>query len=697
MRLVSIPKWIDLLKAPFMCHSKERVINAWRSAKEQEGFLVSSTAWSFYFIVKWYQEACQQENVVLWLPGYFCDSALSHVKKLGVEFVFYPIDENKHPDWEKCEALLVENPAPHLFVLTHFLGQERPAFTARRFCKRAGALLIEDAAHVLKPVGEIGKHGDFVLYSPHKLLAVPNIAVMLLQKKALPKFNVMQGLWKREVENVRPNSIFLWLVKRLIQKLLPLGRYAINRLPDFDVDPVLSLEAKKHSPAVHPFSLRLLSLYSAKLDDEAHERLEAYKVSLMLIEILIGKHIELTLPKAAPYACVIDSAGPNETLKDVQALRQQGLPCLSWPDLPKAVLAHPRDFPQAHRFRYQSFMLPIADKKTLFRLCRKSLQHNWREKLQGAVGAFRVIDDQQTWEHLFSRIDQSNIIQSWAFGGAKAQFGWRPQRMAFEVQGKTYAIFQVLSRQYGPFTLYRLNRGPLWLTEGRTLEGQASFYSALSKGFSLIKRRVMLLSPELTTTSVYSPVPKLCGFKKLWFLPWASGWLDLSLSEDALRKNLKSNWRNPLNVGEKNELHVEIDSSNKTVAEVIHWYEKFLNERQFSGPSPVFYQTWNASLMQKDRIAALAYHEGVVVAVALLIRHGRSATYMIGYSNQAGRKLNAMNVLLWRGILALKQQGVAYFDVGGISMETQSQLAISKFKQGLSAQEYQLVGTYLCL
>jgi dTDP-4-amino-4,6-dideoxygalactose transaminase len=61
---------------------------------------------------------------------------------------------------------LTKNPSIYL-LLVHFFGQPAPAEGATALCRETGALLIEDAAHPLRPITGMGEYGDCVLYSQH--------------------------------------------------------------------------------------------------------------------------------------------------------------------------------------------------------------------------------------------------------------------------------------------------------------------------------------------------------------------------------------------------------------------------------------------------------------------------------------------------------------------------------------------------
>ena len=49
------------------------------------------------------------------------------------------------------------------------------------FLSKNGTWLVEDAVHVLKPTLNIGQKGDIVLYSPHKLLPIPDGAIIVIK------------------------------------------------------------------------------------------------------------------------------------------------------------------------------------------------------------------------------------------------------------------------------------------------------------------------------------------------------------------------------------------------------------------------------------------------------------------------------------------------------------------------------------
>ena len=115
--------------------------------------------------------------------------------------------------------------------------------------------------------------------------------------------------------------------------------------------------------------------------------------------------------------------------------------------------------------------------------------------------------------------------------------------------------------------------------------------------------------------------------------------------------------------------------------------------RAFTGPSPDLLLLLRKNLSDGDQLIILrAVHGGEHVAAICLAIHGTSATYLLGWNGPAGRKLKANHYLLWQAVVHLRQSGVRWLDLGGIS-EDQTP-GIADFKLGMGGERYELVGEY---
>ncbi|MCT4682923.1 MAG: GNAT family N-acetyltransferase [Roseicyclus sp.] len=81
------------------------------------------------------------------------------------------------------------------------------------------------------------------------------------------------------------------------------------------------------------------------------------------------------------------------------------------------------------------------------------------------------------------------------------------------------------------------------------------------------------------------------------------------------------------------------------------------------------------------------------IAAMLFFRHGRTATYQVGWSNGAGRAASAGPVLMWHAMLALQATGVEMIDLGLAEPDTAPGLA--RFKLGTGAALRALGGSWV--
>jgi lipid II:glycine glycyltransferase (peptidoglycan interpeptide bridge formation enzyme) len=79
----------------------------------------------------------------------------------------------------------------------------------------------------------------------------------------------------------------------------------------------------------------------------------------------------------------------------------------------------------------------------------------------------------------------------------------------------------------------------------------------------------------------------------------------------------------------------------------------------------------------------------------VVVVHGKTATYLAGISEEAGRKINVTNLLLWTAIQELRKRDVNFLDLGGLDFDGTP--SIANFKMGLSGHVYQLLGEFLVI
>ncbi len=329
-----LSSWRGLLAAALRPPPSDDALAApWKRGGERAAWF-SRGAWAL---------AALAENIGLglgrrarvWLPDYFCNQSTWPLRRTGATLVHYPIDMELGPDWAACEAMAGREP-PDLFVLAHYFGEPNDAAAARAFCDRAGAALLEDAAHGLPGPG-IGEFGDYVLYCPRKMLAVPDGAVLLGRNEPPPA-----------AVGDAP-SPWAWLAKQAARKFAPGLRRGPG--PHFLADAETAPLAP--TPALGGLARRLLAEPGLEDAIDARKRnADALRAAWAGADGCAPLFPE---PKGAPYRFVLRCVDAQAAF---DALASRGCPAETWPDLAPEVLADPDRHAAAVALRRSLVLIP---------------------------------------------------------------------------------------------------------------------------------------------------------------------------------------------------------------------------------------------------------------------------------------------------------------------------------------------------
>ncbi len=314
--------------------------------------------------------------------------------------------------------------------------------------------------------------------------------------------------------------------------------------------------------------------------------------------------------------------------------------------------------------------------------------------------AQEVLDDtiswqqlaRDAWDDLLRRAGRSSLEQSWAYGEAvEAQHGQAIERHLLGTGERPLALLQAFRRNYGPICVTRILRGPVWLADPLREPLTAAVCASIAGRYR--SRRLDFLSwlPELPDDPRAAAMIEAQGLRRV-VTGYSSVWLDLRQETDALMSNLHDKWRAALRRAERAGVQVREDGRDRQRQAALLLYETFRRKKRFVGPSGDFI----AAVAAADKAALLslsARRDDALLAGVILLRHGASATYVASWTSAAGREGQAHNLLLWRGIEALKAGGTRWLDLGGLN--TESQQGLARFKLGLGGEVFTLTGSYL--
>ena len=356
--MAPLPRWWDLIAACVPRRPDEAALSAPWKHGDETAIWFSRSALIMRAIAEWRLK--KSGPTTFWLPDYFCNAATTALRETGIQLVFYPITPDFAPDWQGCAKLAIDQP-PGIFMLVHYFGVCAPPEPARAFCDIHGADLVEDCAHVLTPTGEIGSQGDFVFYSPHKLLALPEAALVLIRNEA----DAAGILAARDAEPSKAMLPISWILRRVLQKLMPAALHArrnADRLPAFDRDMTPDGVALSRTRA-SAFALRLLAREIQRLPEIGRLRRE----NLNALEEAWDIHDD----NLAAYRLVVRFDTAEAARAAYTDLKGRGCPVETWPDLAPEVLAG--DGAKALRLRQTQILLPVHQtipKSALQHCCR---------------------------------------------------------------------------------------------------------------------------------------------------------------------------------------------------------------------------------------------------------------------------------------------------------------------------------------
>ena len=333
----------------------------------EKSYWFSRSAWSLYVIVKFRMLISSENQIKVWVPSYFCNESLVAIRSLPVKLYFYPVFSDGKPDLVEFKKLIGDS-SPDVILFVHYFGKQVLSEELYDLAQKNDAWLVEDAVHCLKSSKRIGNQGDFVLYSPHKLLAIPDGGLLVIREEGpskitsnlLEKFNFNELYYS--VINMRQFSnliAYKWLLKRLLQKL---GINSIhNKIKFNNEEPLMSIEQLPH-PKMSRVAKKLLS-NMIDLDVESKNRennQQEWNTGLALKNIL-GEDINIisSYESYIPYLAIFVANDTAMAEKTFDLLHKYKIPVSTWPDLPPEVVKDSNVQRVAIEMRATRFFLPV--------------------------------------------------------------------------------------------------------------------------------------------------------------------------------------------------------------------------------------------------------------------------------------------------------------------------------------------------
>ena len=297
----------------------------------------------------------------------------------------------------------------------------------------------------------------------------------------------------------------------------------------------------------------------------------------------------------------------------------------------------------------------------------------------------------ELWER-FYRERVGAMQQSWRYGQALQSLGVRIHRAVALEGDKPVAIAQFTCRRLaGYLSLSSCARGPLW-DPALPASDRSALYRRIQQTIPTAALRVTLFSPDQLAQELAPG--ETAGLKRV-MTGYSTVLVDLRQPLGTLRAHFEGKWRNRLVKAESEQgLQVFVNASVSKCRWLLEREGQQRSTKNFHGLPTAFVQAWIDAASSPAEAFALSRvdYQGSTIAAMLFLIHGKGATYHIGWADESGRRLNAHNLLLWRGLGYLRERGIQMLDLGGVN--THSLPGISRFKLGAGGAVRTLAGTY---
>jgi Acetyltransferase (GNAT) domain len=332
-------------------------------------------------------------------------------------------------------------------------------------------------------------------------------------------------------------------------------------------------------------------------------------------------------------------------------------------------------------------------------MCSQSATMSWEARANPSPEPLWQVEvDRATpaeWSSMLDLFDDANLYQTWSYGAVR----WEKKNLSHLVLKRNGEVFgmaqlRIIRPTRFNFGMAYLRWGPLCHRRGSELVAEAASCMARALHEEYVCKRGLLLQ-ILPNAFVGSPRAAVfqSGFSGFTQEPqtpanlYRTFVLDLTPSIEQLRKNLDKKWRNMLTRSEKNGLKIVAGNGTDEYRTFCRMYDQMWKRKKFDTTVDVEeFGRLQEDLPETHRMRILiCEQEGVPVAGLVASAMGDSAIYLLGATSDDGLKANGAYLLQWTLIQWLKENGVRWYDLGGIDPEGNP--GVYHFKKGFSAAD----------
>lgn len=303
------------------------------------------------------------------------------------------------------------------------------------------------------------------------------------------------------------------------------------------------------------------------------------------------------------------------------------------------------------------------------------------------------------WAQMLDLFNDANLYQTWSYGRVR----WGDQNLSHLVlkrNGEVQAIAQlrIVRPTSLKFGMAYLRWGPMCERRGLPVDPDVAAQMAQALEDEYVDKRRLFVR-ILPNAFAESPRAALfqSAFSRFSLEPldaentYRTFVVDIAPSPADLRKKLDPKWRNKLSGAEKNNLNIIGGDGSGEFQRFCEIYKNMRNRKSFETTVDIDeFARIQEDLAPHHRMRVLICEDkGVPVAGLVTSAMGDSAIYLLGATSDQGLHSKGAYLLQWTMVQWLKENGIRWYDLGGIDPEGNP--GVYTFKKGMSgADTYQL-------
>jgi len=301
--------------------------------------------------------------------------------------------------------------------------------------------------------------------------------------------------------------------------------------------------------------------------------------------------------------------------------------------------------------------------------------------------------DRIAWSMILRSFGDGSIRQTWSYGAQQWGEHCLSHLVLRDGDGEPIAAAQVGIPMLGPVRigLARVEWGPMWRRMGRSSDAIVLREALKALRDEYVGKRGFVLSVRPQLYSQFCPE---CGdiFEQQGFVRdrtearYSTLLASLTAPEEQLRAGLLPKWRNQLARAERSGIAVRMGTDDRMFAVFLQLLDETTDRKHFTpGADCRSFARMQQDLPEPLKMRVIiAERAGLPLAGAVCSAVGDTGVYLFGATARDGLKVAASNLVQWRAMRWLCEQGCEWYDLGGV--DERRNPGVFHFKRGIAGK-----------